>query len=155
MLLDLLGAEKPQVPSYFSATQWAHRHTVSIEQRLWEAGLHGVQALAKTRQGEDKVDDDDADDMDALEEENHVVEGFMTGNHPWGGVEDDHIPFLNRGVPIFHVIPVPFPHVWHTLKDDATAISKEVVTGWANIFRAFTVEYLSLLQPRQHKRDEL
>ncbi|KAI9240988.1 MAG: hypothetical protein BYD32DRAFT_433451 [Podila humilis] len=155
VLLDLLGAEKPQVPSYFSTTQWAHRHTMSIEQRLWEAGLHGVQALAKIRQGGDADADADEDNMDALEEENHVVEGFLSGNHPWGGVEDDHIPFLNRGVPVFHVIPVPFPHVWHTLEDDATAISKEVVSGWANIFRAFTVEYLSLLQPRQHKRDEL
>ncbi|KAF9420579.1 hypothetical protein BGZ94_009091 [Podila epigama] len=142
----------------WSSTQWAHRHSISIEERLWEAGLHGVQALSKARQGGgDKAneDDEDADEMDDLEDK-LPLEGFMTDKQPWGGVEDDHIPFLHRGVPIFHVIPVPFPSVWHTLADDASAISQEVVTGWANIFRAFTVEYLSLLHPREmHKRDEL
>ena len=32
-----------------------------------------------------------------------------------GSVEDDHLPFLHKGVPVLHMIPLPFPRVWHTL----------------------------------------
>lgn len=30
-------------------------------------------------------------------------------------IEDDHIPFLMRGVPVLHVIPWPFPDDWHRI----------------------------------------
>ncbi|CAO3570825.1 unnamed protein product [Mortierella alpina] len=165
VLLDLLGAEKPTIPSYFSTTQWAHRHTMSIEQRLWDAKLHGAQILSKKRAKGDGSDSDaeagglegeeqTEDEMDQLEPE-EPVQGFLSSAAPWGGIDDDHRPFLERGVPIFHVIPSPFPTVWHTLSDNADVISEEVVEGWANIFRTFTVEYLHLLRTREHTRDEL
>lgn len=32
-----------------------------------------------------------------------------------GGIEDDHLPFLEKGVPVVHLITMPFPRVWHTL----------------------------------------
>ena len=32
-------------------------------------------------------------------------------------VQDDHLPFLKRHVPIVHLIPIPFPSVWHTERD--------------------------------------
>ena len=32
-----------------------------------------------------------------------------------GKISDDHLPFLDRGVPILHLIPSPFPSVWHTV----------------------------------------
>lgn len=38
-----------------------------------------------------------------------------TANQWAGSVEDDHLPFLAKGVPIMHLIPLPFPRVWHTL----------------------------------------
>eukprot|EP00760_Papus_ankaliazontas_P014302 PhM_4_TR16034/c0_g1_i1/m.103315/K00683/QPCT; glutaminyl-peptide cyclotransferase len=38
-------------------------------------------------------------------------------------VEDDHVPFVKRRVKVVHVIPTPFPSVWHTEKDDLAAIS--------------------------------
>ncbi|KAF9943345.1 hypothetical protein BGZ67_000024 [Mortierella alpina] len=164
VLLDLLGTEKPVIPSYFSTTQWAHRHTMSIEQRLWDAKLHGAQILSKkgtsggsggdTRAGGLDGEEQSEEDMDQLEPE-EPLQGFLTSNAVWGGIDDDHRPFLQKGVPIFHVIPSPFPQVWHNLLDDADAISEEVVEGWANIFRTFTVEYLHLLKTREHARDEL
>ncbi|KAF9356218.1 hypothetical protein BGX34_010033 [Mortierella sp. NVP85] len=154
VLLDLLGSEGPNVPSYFGATQWAHRHTMSIEQRLWEAKLHGGQALARKKEGLRKRAGEEEDDMDIMDED-LPLQGFLTANAPWAGIDDDHRPFLQKGVPIFHVIPVPFPDVWHTLEDNADAISPEVVEGWANIFRTFAVEYLQLLKPRERRRDEL
>ncbi|KAI7823319.1 hypothetical protein BC939DRAFT_528997 [Gamsiella multidivaricata] len=154
VLLDLLGVESPTVPNYFSATHWAHRHTMSIEQRLWEAKLHGGQVLARKKEKLQEGAGEDEDDMDDLGAE-EPVQGFLTANPPYGGIEDDHRPFLQRGVPIFHVIPTPFPSVWHRLEDNADVISPEVVEGWANIFRAFAVEYLQLLEPQERRRDEL
>jgi hypothetical protein len=32
-----------------------------------------------------------------------------------GYIEDDHLPFLRRGVSVLHVISEPFPYVWHQL----------------------------------------
>ncbi|KAF9955703.1 hypothetical protein BGZ72_003497 [Mortierella alpina] len=162
VLLDLLGTEAPNIPSYFSTTHWVHRHTMSVEQRLWEAKLHGVQILSRNRassNGDAKAggldgEEQNENDMDQLEPE-EPVQGFLTSYPAYGGIDDDHKPFLEKGVPIFHVIPSPFPTVWHTLKDDADAISEEVVEGWANIFRVFTVEYLHLLKTKVHTRDEL
>ncbi|KAG0008824.1 hypothetical protein BGZ80_003016, partial [Entomortierella chlamydospora] len=76
VLLDLLGAEGPQVPSYFGATHWAHRHAMSIEQRLWDARLHGTQALEKRKEGGDdhEADEDDMDDLGSDE----PLKGFLT-----------------------------------------------------------------------------
>lgn len=33
-------------------------------------------------------------------------------------VRDDHIPFLLRNVPVLHLIPHPFPKVWHRPADN-------------------------------------
>ncbi|KAF8919096.1 hypothetical protein BGZ58_004700, partial [Dissophora ornata] len=129
VLLDLLGAETPIVPSYFGATHWAHQHAMSIEQRLLEARLHGNQVLAKRKaslnkvaveealdpEDEDEINDDDDDEMAQEAEAVLQARGFLTANAPWGGVDDDHRPFLEKGVPILHIIPTPFPYVWHTL----------------------------------------
>ncbi|KAF9357078.1 hypothetical protein BGX26_004287 [Mortierella sp. AD094] len=157
ILLDLLGAEGPQVPSYFGATHWAHRHAMSIEQRLWNAKLHGAQALAKRKDGGSDGSDDheaDEDDMDDLGSD-EPLKGFLTASTPYGGIDDDHRPFMEKGVPILHVIPIPFPDVWHRLNDNADAVTPEVAEGWAYIFRTFAVEYLQLLKPKERLRDEL
>ena len=115
VLLDLLGVESPRVPSYFGATHWAHQLSLAIEQRLWDAKLHGTQVLARRKEGisEERADDDE--DMDQLDGD-EPLKAYFTKEASWGGIDDDHRPFLNRGVPIFHVIPTPFPNVWHKLE---------------------------------------
>lgn len=65
---------------------------------------------------------------------------------------DDHLPFLRRGVSVLHVIAEPFPHVWHTINDDATALDLPTLRAWNLIFRVFFVEYLGL-RPESSKRD--
>ncbi|KAF8758907.1 Peptidase family M28 [Rhizoctonia solani] len=62
----------------------------------------------------------------------------------WGGIEDDHIPFLERGVSILHIIASPFPRVWHTLADDANALHLPTMKHWNMVLRVFTAEYLGL-----------
>lgn len=37
-------------------------------------------------------------------------------------VEDDHVPFMKRGVPILSLLASPFPKVWHTVADNYDAI---------------------------------
>ncbi|KAL9705740.1 hypothetical protein quinque_009258 [Culex quinquefasciatus] len=59
-------------------------------------------------------------------------------------IEDDHIPFLQRNVPILHIIPSPFPEVWHKLGDDGSAVDMNTVQNLIKVFRVFVAEYLHL-----------
>ena len=88
-------------------------------------------------------------------------------------IEDDHVPFLTRGVNVLHVIASPFPRVWHTLavsfyspciffcltytptQDDASALDLPTIKRWSLIFRIFTAEYLGLRLNSKivHERD--
>lgn len=63
-----------------------------------------------------------------------------------GMVEDDHIPFMRRGVPILHVISSPFPSVWHTINDDGAHLDMPTVRDWARIVTAFTLEWLDMME---------
>ena len=40
-------------------------------------------------------------------------------------IEDDHTPFLPFGVPVLHLIPFPFPSVWHKFSDNIEALDRE------------------------------
>lgn len=60
------------------------------------------------------------------------------------GIQDDHTPFEERNVPILHLIPVPFPTVWHKIQDDRQAIDLTTVENLLKIFRIFIIEYLHI-----------
>lgn len=62
---------------------------------------------------------------------------------PWG-VQDDHIPFMARGVEILHIIPTPFPRVWHTINDDGEHLDLPTVEDWSRIVTAFVGEWMDL-----------
>lgn len=66
-------------------------------------------------------------------------EGFYGGY-----IEDDHLPFLARGVEVLHVIPSPFPHVWHDITDDGEHLDMDTVEDWAKLVTAFTAEWMDL-----------
>lgn len=46
-------------------------------------------------------------------------------NRLGGAVTDDHVPFLQRGIPVVDVIQLPFPAYWHTLADTPDRCSAE------------------------------
>jgi hypothetical protein len=52
------------------------------------------------------------------------------------GIQDDHLPFIMRGVPILHVIPSPFPDVWHKMVDDGEHLDMGTTRDWARIVTA-------------------
>jgi glutaminyl-peptide cyclotransferase len=118
VLLDLLGSSSPhpQIHNYFASTTDAeYQHMADVETRLHKAG--------QLRQ--------------------HNFPYFQRGESP-GRIEDDYVPFLKRGVPIVHVIPAPFPNVWHRADDNADNVDYIVAQNFADIVLVFTAEYLNI-----------
>lgn len=120
VLLDLLGAAEPNVPSFFQTTHWAYRDLADIEERMRNLGLLESKSTKKFFPDKEKT---------------KFTRGY---------VQDDHIPFMARGVDILHVIAYPFPTVWHTMSDDAEHLDIPTVKDWARIMTAFAAEWMDL-----------
>lgn len=60
------------------------------------------------------------------------------------GIEDDHIPFKRRGVPILHLIAYPFPRAWHKMGDNLDSLDFNQIADFNAILRVFLAEYLHL-----------
>jgi glutaminyl-peptide cyclotransferase len=56
----------------------------------------------------------------------------------------ENVDCLFPGVPILHLIPVPFPSVWHTEDDNRNAVNIPTVENLNKILRLFVAEYLHL-----------
>ena len=121
VLLDLLGHANPRVPSYFQNTHWAYSALATLESRLRGHGVmtstHGVFLHDRNRQP------------------HQFGRGF---------VDDDHMPFMQRGVPVLHLIPTPFPDVWHKITDDGDHLDIETTKDWAVLTTAFVAEWMDL-----------
>lgn len=125
-LLDLLGASSPRVPSYFKTTHWAYQNLASIESRMNALSLfdskHAQAWLPESGKGPDQF-----------------FSSFA--------IEDDHIPFMARGVEVLHIIPSPFPDVWHNVRgipDDGEHLDIGVVEDWGKMVTAFIGEWMDL-----------
>ena len=123
MLLDLLGGPDPRIPSYFQATHWAYEGMARAEQRLRSLGLLKTEASRPF-----------------LPETGKAAARFARG----GYVLDDHVPFMQRGVPVLHIIPTPFPPVWHRIEDDGEHLDPAALEDWAKIVTAFVAEWMEL-----------
>lgn len=55
-------------------------------------------------------------------------------------IEDDHLPFLRRGVPVVHLISSPFPRVWHTPNDDMPALDMTLIDNFSRVLRVFMAD---------------
>ncbi|RWS24760.1 glutaminyl-peptide cyclotransferase-like isoform X1 [Leptotrombidium deliense] len=118
VLLDLIGAPNPSFLSQFKNTQSLFKQLIDIQKQLNKL------ALFETSGGEE-------------------VNYFKTkeGN---GEVQDDHLPFLRRNVPIVHLICTPFPSVWHTDADNADNLDEASINNILKVLQIFIVQYLSL-----------
>jgi len=91
--------------------------------------------------------------MAAIEQQLHALaaippqpSSFFNTDY-WKGapmIEDDHIPFLRRGVPVLHMITAPFPKEWHTAADNEAILDDGVMEAWLAILRVFAAEYLHI-----------
>ena len=115
VLLDLIGAAQPR---FYSSWKNSHAHF----QRMASIEL----ALKK-----DKT------------LRSHSQFYFNAGDPTPHGVEDDHVPFLKRGVKIVHLIALPFPKTWHTINDDRKNLDEDTIDNLLLIFKAFTLDYFA------------
>lgn len=124
VLLDLLGSANPEVPSYFQTTHWAYKKIATIEARLRKLGL-----------------------LESKPTQPFLPQtGKLSSQFSRGWVGDDHVPFMERGAPVLHMIPSPFPTVWHTMQDDGEHLDIATVRDWARIMTAFTLEWLDMME---------
>uniref|UniRef100_A0A8D2LIP9 Glutaminyl-peptide cyclotransferase n=1 Tax=Varanus komodoensis TaxID=61221 RepID=A0A8D2LIP9_VARKO len=117
VLLDLLGARQPMFQNHFPETANWFQRLLGIEKRLHRLGLlqsHPQEQL------------------------------YFQRDSFYSHVEDDHVPFLRKGVPILHLIATPFPEVWHTMRDTEENLHPPTVENLCRILAAFLAEYLWL-----------
>lgn len=142
VLLDLLGSgEDLPIPSWMQNTHWSYQHMAEMEQRLRKLGLFKSSQKQTWLPDKDKKND-----------------GMFQQNI----MQDDHIPFVARGVPTLHLIPSRFPRQWHQIGDNAEYLDIPTVEDWTLLTAAFAAEYLELegyFDPRPQaahaSRDEL
>lgn len=143
VLLDLLGSKDPYIQSYYQTTHWAYQSLAGAEQRLRSLGQL-------------KSDSEKHWFPDSKKNSHDVI--------PLGGISDDHLPFLARGVEILHLIDFApfkgFPPVWHKMEDDGEHLDMATVEDWGLVITAFAAEwmelegYLNIEQHSQSRRDE-
>ncbi|CAN9155441.1 unnamed protein product [Alternaria alternata] len=138
LLLDLLGSKGPNVPSYFKTTHWAYKHMATAEARLQKLGLMKSSPNHESKMAKRK-DKKPRAERPFLPDANKQNDAFMGGF-----VQDDHVPFMARGVEILHMIPTPFPRVWHTIEDDGEHLDMDTVEDWTKLVMAFTAEWMEL-----------
>ena len=123
VLLDLLGSKDPFIPSYFQTTHWAYQQMGKVEQRLRKSGRLRTRASNTWFPEIDKKSSD---------------------RFVGGGIGDDHVPFMERGVEVLHIIPNHFPSVWHTSDDDGEHLDMPTCDDWAVVVTAFAAEWMDL-----------
>lgn len=115
VLLDLLGGPDPLIANHFDNTaRWFNR-LIAAEKRLHRQGLLLSHPFEQT---------------------------YFRKDVYLGPVQDDHIPFLHKGVPVLHVIATPFPQFWHTLEDTEENMHRPTVENLTKILAVFLAEYL-------------
>lgn len=114
VLLDLIGARGMQFSKLERDTSDWYDRLVRIERNLKQTG--------SVRENKDIFKDE-----------------FLRA-----GIEDDHIPFKRRGVPILHLITYPFPQAWHKMGDNAASLDFDRIGSLNKILRVFVAEYLNM-----------
>ncbi|CRG88137.1 hypothetical protein PISL3812_05164 [Talaromyces islandicus] len=133
VLLDLLGAKSPTILSHFPTTHWAYQNMGKLEGRLRDLQQFKSSPSQAKRSEQKWLIDAETD------------ERFITSR---GGISDDHLPFMHRGVEILHLIDFKtetgFPNVWHTLDDDGEHLDAATVEDWSTLVTAFAAEWMEL-----------
>ena len=116
VLLDLLGVRGPTIPSYFKRSKRWHDDLEAIEKTLRNGGMWAGNGESP----------------------------YFPNKQVDYGVEDDHTPFLERGVGILHLIAIPYPDVWHKPDDKKSALNFDTIENFNMVMRLFVCRYLRL-----------
>lgn len=68
---------------------------------------------------------------------------FQASQQASSVIQDDHTPFLSRGVPVLHLIPHTFPKCWHTPDDNVTALHIPSIHSLSLTLCLFVYDYLN------------
>ncbi len=123
VLLDLLGSADPWPAIHdneLASTEWFHA-LVDIEMCL---STHRLLSLLRRKKSSYFIPRD--------------KDNVLLTYGPFM-IDDDHRPFRDMGVPIVHVIPLPFPKVWHTLQDNSVELP--ILEDFAKIMAGFVLAY--------------
>jgi glutaminyl-peptide cyclotransferase len=131
ILLDLIGTRQTRFANWFPQTSHLYSKLARIELLLLSDGLLTVTEEMTRSSGYNNYF-------------GHAGITLTNGQFPYG-VQDDHVPFMERGVPAVHLISYPFPKVWHTKDDNETAIDYPTVENIAAILRVFVADYFGLI----------
>ncbi|XP_071963081.1 glutaminyl-peptide cyclotransferase-like isoform X2 [Antedon mediterranea] len=115
VLLDLIGANNPIFLNFFEDTTKLYSRMQRIEKKL--------------------------NDLNSLDTAKDV---YFSGRSTRSIIQDDHIPFLQRGVKILHLIPSPFPVHWHKITDNKANLHFPTIMNLQKIVQAFVAEYMHL-----------
>ncbi|XP_055352400.1 glutaminyl-peptide cyclotransferase-like [Paramacrobiotus metropolitanus] len=117
VLLDLIGTTDTNFRNFFSSTGDLYNQLSKDEDRLAQLRL--------------------------IKQWGRLDNYFDRGGFPVGMIDDDHRPFMEKGVKIVHLISYPFPSVWHKYEDNIANIHYDTVDDINKILRVFVCEYLS------------
>ncbi|XP_054013597.1 glutaminyl-peptide cyclotransferase isoform X1 [Hylaeus anthracinus] len=120
VLLDLIGAPDPTFYNYFSNTEKWYSLLIAIENKL--ASLKKFESYSYGQPTQ------------------RYFQPYSIEAH----IDDDHIPFLQRNIPILHLIPHPFPSVWHKPSDNRDNIDLKTTENINKILRIFVASYLHI-----------
>lgn len=128
VLLDLLGAKGPKFNNYYKSTEKYFNSLSDIETMLFN------QRLLKAS---------------STDNNNNNINAFFYHSEAMTDstklfIDDDHKPFLRKNVPVLHIIPYPFPNVWHNVYDNADALDENTIKDLSLIFKLFVVQQLQL-----------
>ena len=127
ILLDLIGAKDPvpQFRPYFPDTQDVHKQFTRLENLLVKGEMYDISNVPSDKS------------------RNPYFSSSLATNFR---VEDDHIPFLRRKVPIVHLIPYhKFPTVWHKTTDNLSAVDWIQVSNLSILFRCWVAQYFNFV----------
>lgn len=113
VLLDLVGAVNSKFKNFYFNTESLHGGLVQIERDLRKENL--------------------------LENRNNM---FLP-EYAHGLIDDDHRPFLEKDVPVLHLIATPFPPQWHKNTDTATNLHWPSIRNFNRILRVFIYEFVT------------
>lgn len=145
VLLDLLGegSPNPRVPSYYKTTHWAYNNMAQLEDRLRQNLLFSSSPNHPSKRTPPRHGV--AQENGRREEPKWLYDLDKSNNRWMGGmIGDDHLPFMARGVEILHIIPSPFPTVWHKAADDGEHLDIDTTEDWAVLVTAFAAEWMDL-----------
>lgn len=123
VLLDLLGAPRPLFNNYYVQTEDyfnALAQAESLVQNHLSSASSSTQRFSYFKKSHGRINT------------NRLF------------IDDDHKPFLKQNVPILHLIPYPFPSVWHKPDDSADALDEATIADLTLIIKIFVAEQLKL-----------